>query len=398
MGVLPADRLTRGHFAVLGLLAMLAPLATSFYLPGLPELGSDLGVTVPQAQLTVSATLVGLAFGQLVLGSVSDRVGRRRLMIAGIAVFSVATLLCAMAPSLWVLILLRLVQGLAGAAGPVIARASIRDLASGLQAAKGLSRLIAIIGLAPVVGPLIGGVILEFTSWRGLFVALAVIAAVSLVVAIIWFPETLPKDRRLGATGVGTREALRELLGDRRILVVLAITSLLGIVSFGWSATSPFYFIDWYGLTPQQYALIVGANSLVFVLGATINTRALGRGGPRSALRRGLMLMTAGATMLAAATAVGAAVGWPIAIIVLTMGAYGGMTANAQALALGPHGRVAGTMSSLLGTAQFAGGAIVPPIVTGLVGPVVALPVLLLGASAIALLLVVRGTRPAPAG
>lgn len=394
MIVLPADRLTRGHFAVLGLLAMLAPLATSFYLPGLPELGVDLGVTVPQAQLTVSATLVGLALGQLVLGSVSDRIGRRRLMIAGMAVFSVATLLCAMAPSLWVLILLRLVQGLAGAAGPVIARASIRDLASGLEAAKGLSRLIAIIGLAPVVGPLIGGVILEFTSWRGLFVALAVIGAVSLVVAIVWFPETLPVDRRLGATGVGTREALRELLGDRRILVILAITSLLGIVSFGWSATSPFYFIDWYGLTPQQYAMIVGANSLVFVLGATANTRALGRGGPRSALRRGLVLMTAGATMLAVATAVGAAVGWPIAIIVLTMGAYGGMTANAQALALGPHGRVAGTMSSLLGTAQFAGGAIVPPLVTGLVGPVVALPLLLLGASGLALLLVVRGTRP----
>ena len=398
MTVLPADRLTRGHFAVLGLLAMLAPLATSFYLPGLPELGSDLGVTVPQAQLTVSATLIGLALGQLVLGSVSDRIGRRRLMIAGMAVFTVATLLCAMAPSLWVLVVLRLVQGLAGAAGPVIARASIRDLASGIQAAKGLSRLVAIIGLAPVVGPLIGGVVLQFTSWRGLFVALAVIGAISLVTAIIWFPETLPADRRLGATGVGTREALRELLGDRRILVILAITSLLGIVSFGWSSTSPFYFIDGYGLTPQQYAFIVGANSLAFVLGATINTRALGRGGPRSALRRGLVLMTAGATLFAVATAIGAAVGWPIAIIVLTMGAYGGMTANAQALALGPHGRVAGTMSSLLGTAQFAGGAVVPPIVTGLVGPMAALPLLLLGASGLALLLVVRGTRPAPAG
>lgn len=392
MGVLPTDRLTRGHFAVLGLLAMLAPLATSFYLPGLPELGSDLGVSVPQAQLTVSATLIGLALGQLVLGSLSDRVGRRRLMIAGMAVFTVATLLCAVAPSLWVLVLLRFVQGLAGAAGPVIARASIRDLASGIQAAKGLSRLIAIIGLAPVVGPLIGGVVLEFTSWRGLFVALAIIGAVSLVTAVIWFPETLPAGRRLGATGVGTREALRELLGDRRIIVILAITSLLGIVSFGWSATSPFYFIDWYGLTPQQYALIVGANSLAFVLGAMINTRALGRGGPRSALTRGLVLMTLGSTLFAVATAVGAAVGWPIAIIVLTMGAYGGMTANAQALALGPHGRVAGTMSSLLGTAQFAGGAVVPPIVTGLVGPVTALPLLLVGASGLALLLVVRST------
>ena len=402
--MLPADRLTRGHFAVLGLLAMLAPLATSFYLPGLPQLAADLGATVPQAQLTVSATLVGLALGQLVLGSLSDRFGRRRLMIGGMAVFTVATLLCAAAPSLWVLVALRLVQGLAGAAGPVIARASIRDLASGVQAAQGLSRLVAIIGLAPVVGPLIGGLVLAFTDWRGLFLALAVIGAVSLVTAIVWFPETLPADRRMGSggahAGTSTRAALRELLTDRRVLVILAVTSLLGIVSFGWSSTSPFYFIDWYGLTPQQYAFIVGANSLAFVLGATINTRALGRGGPRSALRRGLALMTAGSALFAVATAVGAAVGWPIAIIVLTMGAYGGMTANAQALALGPHGAVAGTMSSLLGTAQFAGGAIVPPIVTGLVGPVVALPVLLLGASSLALLLVARRTAtprtPAP--
>ncbi len=311
MIVLPADRLTRGHFAVLGLLAMLAPLATSFYLPGLPELAVDLGVTVPQAQLTVSATLVGLALGQLALGSFSDRIGRRRLMIGGMAVFTVATLLCAAAPSLWVLVGLRLVQGLAGAAGPVIARASIRDLASGLAAAKGLSRLIAIIGLAPVIGPLIGGVVLEFTSWRGLFVALAVIGAISLVAAIIWFPETLPVDRRSAATGVGTREALRALLGDRRVRVILGITSLLGIVSFGWSATSPFYFIDGYGLSPQQYALIVGSNSLAFVLGATINTRALGRGGPRSALRRGLVLMTVGASLLAVATAAGPPSGGP---------------------------------------------------------------------------------------
>jgi MFS transporter, DHA1 family, multidrug resistance protein len=394
--VLPADRLTRGHFAVLGLLAMLAPLATSFYLPGLPELAADLGATVPQAQLTVSATLVGLALGQLVLGSMSDRLGRRRLMIGGMAVFTVATLLCAAAPSLWVLVVLRLVQGLAGAAGPVIARASIRDLASGVQAAQGLSRLIAIIGLAPVVGPLIGGVILSFTSWRGLFVALAIIGAVSLVVAIVWFPETLPVERRLGSAGAeagtGTRAALRELLTDRRVLVILSITTLLGIVSFGWSSTSPFYFIDWYGLSPQQYAFIVGANSLAFVAGASINTRAVGIRGPRAVLMRGLVLMCLGSALFAVATALDVSVGWPIVIIVLTMGAYGGMTANAQALALGPHGRVAGTMSALLGTAQFAGGAVVPPIVTGLVGPVVALPVLLLGASGLALLLVVRGT------
>lgn len=390
----PPPALTVRTYAVIGLVAMLQPLATSFYLPALPSLAADLDTSVPQAQLTVSAALIGLAIGQFVLGSLSDRWGRRRLMIAGMAVFAVATLLCAFAPSMWVLILLRLVQGFAGAAGPVIGRASIRDMTSGTQTAQALSRLLAVIGLAPVVGPVLGGVILLYTSWRGLFVALAVVGVLSLVSAVLWFPETLPADRRLGQKkdGVGTRAALRELLSDRTVLVVLAITTLLGIISFGWSATSPFYFIDWYGLSPQQYALIVAANSLAFVAGATINSRAVMGMGPRAALVRGLIIITVGACLIVVTTILMAPVGWPIVIIVLTMGAYGGMIANAQVLGLGPHGHVAGTMSALLGTAQFLGGAIVPPVVTGLLGPVVTLPLLLLLSSAGALLLVLRGT------
>jgi MFS transporter, DHA1 family, multidrug resistance protein len=395
------DGLTRRGLVVLGLLAMVQPLATSFYLPALPSLATDLGVTAAQAQLTVSAALIGLAAGQFVLGSLSDRWGRRWLMVGGMAVFTVASLLCAVAPSLAALIVLRLVQGFAGAAGPVIARASIRDVTSGTQTAQALSKLLAVIGIAPIAGPVLGSVILLFASWRGLFVALAGIGMLSLMAALLWFPETLPRDRRLGQRkgAVGTRAALRELLTDRLVLVVLSVTTLLGIISFSWSSTSPFYFISWYGLSPQQYAVIVGMNSFAFVVGATINSRAVGVMGPRAALVRGLVLITIGAVAVCLTTLVMAPVGWPIVVIVLTMGAYGGMIANAQVLGLGPHGHVAGTMSALLGTAQFLGGAIVPPLVTGLLGPVATLPLLLLLSSAGALLLVLRGTtggRPAP--
>jgi DHA1 family bicyclomycin/chloramphenicol resistance-like MFS transporter len=394
--MLVSDRLTRGRLIVIGLVAMLQPLATSFYLPGLPALAADLDSTVPQAQLTVSAALIGLAVGQFVLGSLSDRWGRRRLMIAGMAVFALTTALCAAAPTMEILIALRLLQGFAGAAGTVIGRASIRDVTSGVQTAQALSKLLAVIGLAPVVGPLLGGVILLYTSWRGLFVALALVGVISLVAAVIWFPETLPPDRRLGraAEATGTRAALGELLGDRRVRVVLTVTMLVGIISFGWSSTSPFYFIDWYGLAPQQYALIVAANSLAFVVGALLNSRAVRVIGPRSALLRGLVVITAGACLIALMTVLVAHVGWVIVLTVATMGAYGGMIANAQVLGLGPHGHVAGTMSSLLGTAQFLGGAIVPPVVTGLLGPVASLPLLMVLASAGALLLVRFGTRP----
>ena len=391
----PPATLTVRTYAVIGLVAMLQPLATSFYLPALPELAADLGASVPQAQLTISAALIGLAVGQFVLGSLSDRWGRRRLMIAGMAVFALATLLCAVAPSMWVLIALRLVQGFAGAAGTVIGRASIRDLTSGSGTAQALSRLLAVIGLAPVVGPVLGSLLLLYTDWRGLFVALAGIGMLSLAAAVLWFPETLPADRRIGRTtgGVGTRAALRELLTDRTVIVVLGVTALVGTISFGWSATSPFYFVDWYGLSPQQYALIVAANSLAFVAGATINSRAVMGMGPRSALIRGLVIITSTACGIVLTTILIAPVGWAIVLTVLTMGAYGGMIANAQVLGLGPHGHVAGTMSALLGTSQFLGGAIVPPVVTGLLGPVAALPLMLLLSSVGALLLVLRGTR-----
>jgi len=390
-----APRLTVRRYAVIGLLAMLQPLATSFYLPALPSLAADLGTSIPEAQLTVSSALIGLATGQFVIGALSDRWGRRWPMVAGMALFVVTTALCAVAPSIGVLIALRFVQGFAGAAGPVIGRASIRDMTSGMQTAQALSRLLAVIGLAPVVGPVLGGVILLYTSWRGLFVALAVIGLVSLMAALLWFPETLPRERRLvrrEGSG-GTRDALRELLGDKRVRIVLAVTTLLGIISFSWSTTSPFYFIDWYGITPQQYALIVAANSLAFVVGATINSRSVALIGPRAALIRGLIIITAGACLIAVTTILVAPVGWAIVLTVLVMGAYGGMIANAQVLGLGPRGHVAGTMSALLGTAQFIGGAIVPPVVTGLLGPVATLPLLLVLSSSGALLLVTFGIR-----
>jgi DHA1 family bicyclomycin/chloramphenicol resistance-like MFS transporter len=385
--------LTARLYGVLGLVAMLAPLATSFYLPGLPELAADLDASVSQAQLTVSSALIGLAAGQFVLGSVSDRFGRRRPMIIGMAVFAAATLLCAAAPNIWVLVVLRAIQGFAGAAGPVIGRASIRDLTSGTATAQALSRLLAIIGLAPVLGPLVGGLVLTFTTWRGLFVALGAIGLISLVAAVGWFPETLPGERRIGHGPSSTSAAFRELLTDPRVLVALGITSLLGIVSFSWSATSPFYFIEGYGISPQWYAATVAMNSAMFVVGAYVNSRAVGRLGARDALRRGLSLMLVGVSLFAVTTVVWAPVAWPIALIVLTMGAYGGMIANAQVLGLGPHGQVAGTMSALLGTAQFLGGAIVPPIVTAGLGPIAALPVLLVGATGAALMLVAWGVR-----
>ncbi len=389
----PPRTLNARLYAVLGLVAMLAPLSASFYLPGLPELAMDLGVSVPQAQLTLSASLIGLAIGQFFMGAASDRFGRRRPMIIGIAVFAIATALCAVAPSLPVLVALRFIQGLAGSVGPAISRATVRDVTTGNATGKALSRLLAIIGLAPVAGPLIGGLVLTVASWRGLFLALAVISAVSLLVTIVWYPETLPRESRLEGGTRGTRAAIAELLADRRVRIALGLTTLLGMVSFSWSAISSFYFIDWYGISPQSYAMIVALNSLAFVIGAVINGRLVARAGPRTALLRGLSLMAVGVLIIAGLTIVMGPWALTAGVTILTMGAYGGQIANAQTLGLGPHGRVAGTMSSLLGTAQFLGGAVIPPVVTWGLGPIAALPTLMVCATLAALTLTLAGVR-----
>lgn len=393
-----AQQLTPRLYVVLALLVMVGPLSTSLYVPGLPNLADSLDVTTAQAQFTISASLLGLALGQLVLGSLSDRWGRRRPVLIGMSVFVLASVLCAVAPSFAALLVARFVQGFAGASGAVVARATVRDLVSGAAAAQALSRLLMVTGVAPVIGPVIGGQVLRFADWRSLFVVLAVAGAISLVVAVVWFPETLPRERRLTGPRRAQWSATRALLRDRHMLGYMAIIGLLGVVTFSWMAAGPFYFESEYGMSAQVFAAVIGVASIAFVVGALVNSRVVMGFGPRKALVRGLVLMTLTAAGVLVAGLMHLPVWWVVAFGVLNMGVYGGMGANAQALALTPHGAIAGTVSALLGMMQFLGGAFGPPLVTWLVGGTwsmaVGMTVASLGALAV-LLLVVRPAHPA---
>lgn len=356
-------------YVVLGLLVMVAPLSTSLYSPGLPSLASSLNVSTPEAQLTITAAIIGLAVGQLVLGSLSDRYGRRIPVLLGISVFVITTVLCAIAPTLPFLLVVRFVQGFSGAAGAVIARATIRDLTSGASAAQALSRLLMVVGVAPIIGPVLGGQVLRFTDWRGLFVTLAVAAAISLIVAVLWFPETLPPSRRLGADGATPqRVVFGRLLRDRQILGFMGIIALMGVVTFSWMASGPFFFQAEYGMSMTVFATIVGVASIAFVAGALVNSRIVVTIGPRTALFRGLMLMSVTAVALLVCTWAHAPVWTIVAFGIANMGVYGGMGANAQAMALSAHGEASGTVSALLGSMQFIGGGLIPPLITLLVG------------------------------
>ncbi|MGN8025268.1 MFS transporter [Microbacterium sp. 22242] len=221
----------RALLPALGALSAFGPISMDLYIPALPQLGRDLATTDALAQLTMSACLIGLALGQLLWGPVSDRYARRRPMLWAVAGFAVASIACSFAPSIGILIGIRLVQGICGAAGMAIGRAVVHDLFDGPEATAGFATLTAIAGAAPVLAPLLGGVLLSVTDWRGLFVALAVIGAALLLVAALFVPESLPPVER--TTG-GVGNDLRGIGAALRNGPFLVFAVTLGLATAGF--------------------------------------------------------------------------------------------------------------------------------------------------------------------
>jgi DHA1 family bicyclomycin/chloramphenicol resistance-like MFS transporter len=359
--------------AVLGSLTAVAPLVTDLYLPALPQLARSLGSSPAMAQLTMSVCLVGLALGQLIAGPLSDRIGRTVPLRCGVLVLLVTSLLCAFATDIRVLLALRLVQGLAGAAAMVIARAVVRDVYDGSRAAAVFSQLMLVTGLAPVVGPMVGGQLLAFTDWRGIFLALGVIAAVLLAACWVLLPETRPAAVRAAAPR--RNRPLRSLLADRYLRGFLAMSALFGVVLFTYISMSAFVLQEDYGLGPVAYAWLFGANSIGLVLGSQLSARLVGRVGAPRTLTWGV-LVTSGASTVSAAALVFSA---PLVVLLpplwLVLAGLGMSLGTSTGLALSPHPADAGAAAALLGAGQFLLGAAVPPLVSiaGASGPTMGL-------------------------
>jgi DHA1 family bicyclomycin/chloramphenicol resistance-like MFS transporter len=389
--------------SVLLLLTVFGPISMDLYLPALPALTAELGAVTSVAQLTVTACLIGLAAGQLIAGPLSDRFGRRGILLIGIVAYILTSVLCALSPSIELLILARLVQGLAGGVGIVIATAAGRDVFEGKALIRFYGRLTVIGGFAAIVGPLLGGLLNTVTDWRGLFMFLAVIGVTILIITLLVFGETLPAEQRTRGGFGQTLHAYRTLLSDRVFLGAVLNQGFLYAALFAYLAGSTFVLQDIYGLTPQWYAAAFGLNSAGHMICGYVAGRTAERWSIPGTLAVGVVVTGLGAVglLIAGLTPM------PLWIVILSLFALSSGVAitapPATTLALADYPQMAGTASSLLGMVRFGFGGIAAPFV-GVAGALSILPLgittvaTVLLAAAACLLLVRRRTLPAPGG
>jgi MFS transporter, DHA1 family, multidrug resistance protein len=359
---------------VLGSINAIGPLSIDMYLPAFPEITRSLDTGASQVQLTLTACVAGLALGQLVIGPLSDRFGRRVPLLVALVTYAVASLLCAAATSVGALIALRFIQGLAGAGGIVISRAVVRDLHSGAAAVRLFSSLMLVTGLAPILAPLAGGQLLAVTSWKGIFLSLSILSALIAVLAAVGLRETLPAERRSTSGLRRTVQTMAGLLRDRSFVGYALAGGLTFGALFAYISGSSFVLQRIYGLSPQLYSLTFAMNGLGLIAASQVNARIVERLGPTRLLRRALVCVVASALTLLVVVSVGGLSVWAVlAPMFVIVSSLPFVLPNSTALALADHATVAGTASALLGLIQFMVGAIAAPLV-GVAGPDSAVP------------------------
>ncbi len=378
---------------------MFGPLSSDMYLPGLPSLTRSLHVSASAGQLTLTASVLGLGFGQVLIGAVSDARGRRSPLLLGLIGFSAASLLCALAPSIWPLIALRFLQGLCGAAGIVIARAIVRDSYSGDAAARTFALVFTVNSVSPILAPLLGGQILRFSSWRGIFVALAVIGAALFVVALLLVPESLAReDRHRGGLAQSGR-TFKSLLLEPLFTAPAMTFSLSFCAMFAYISGGSFVLENIYHVSAQVFSAVFAANATGLIVLTLFSRRLVSGVGPRRLLRAGLLWSAAGAALTLAACVTHANIWLLLLGLFAVTSAQGFVMPNAVTIAMSARPDAHGSASGLIGLGQFGFGAVMAPLV-GLGGSHDATPmgIVMAGCSASALaisLLAARARRAA---
>ncbi|MEN5304789.1 MULTISPECIES: multidrug effflux MFS transporter [unclassified Pseudomonas] len=339
---------------ILGALSAFGPLAIDFYLPAFPAMAQAFATDEKHVQATLAAYFLGLSIGQLAYGPVADRFGRRKPLLFGVALFTLASLACAYAPNLDTLIVARFVQALGGCAGMVLSRAIVSDKCDPVASAKVFSQLMLVMGLAPILAPMLGGVLVNVAGWQSIFLALSLFSAASLLAVSLGLPESLPANMPRQPLSGAVRQYLR-LLADR-VFIGHALTGGIAIAGmFAYIAGSPFVFIKLYGVPAEHYGWLFGSNAAGFILVAQVNARLLAKRGPAFLLVRAVWLYLAAGLVLLGVAALRPAQLWPLLVpLFVCIASLGCIIPNASACAMSGQGARAGSASALMGCLQFS--------------------------------------------
>lgn len=339
---------------ILGALSAFGPLAIDFYLPGFPAMATAFGTDEKHIQTTLAAYFLGLSIGQLAYGPVADRFGRRVPLLAGVVLFTLASLACAYAPSLDALIAARFVQALGGCAGMVLSRAIVSDKCDAVASAKVFSQLMLVMGLAPILAPMLGGVLVNLYGWQSIFIALTLFSALSALAVALGLPESLPANQPRQPLSGALRQYGR-LLKDK-VFIGHALTGGIAMAGmFAYIAGSPFVFIKLYGVPAEHYGWLFGANAAGFILVAQVNARLLAKRGPAFLLARTIWIYLAAGLVLLGISGLHTQALWPLLIpLFVCIASLGCIIPNASACAMNGQGARAGSASALLGCLQFS--------------------------------------------
>lgn len=366
---------------ILGLLAGLAPLCIDLYLPAFPQMAEELNTSASMIQLSLTACLLGIALGQIIIGPISDVYGRKRPLLISLFLFTVMSVCCAFRPPVEVLIGFRFVQGLAGAGGIVLSRAIARDMYAGPELTKFFSLLMLINGLAPILSPVAGAQLIKVTDWSGVFVILGILGILLLLGSALQLKETLAPESRSSGGLAETLTTFGHLARDRRFMGLVLAQALATAGMFGYISGSPFVLQQIYGLSAQAYSLCFAVNGAGIIAAAQLSGRIAGKIGEAKALAIGIIVSLAGSLLVFAAIACGAPLFLLLPPLFVVISCIGWIGTLSTSMAMQSQDKSAGSASALLGLLPFILGAAVAPLV-GLGGEGTALPMAIVIAGA----------------
>ncbi|WP_020008214.1 Bcr/CflA family efflux MFS transporter [Salinicoccus albus] len=349
---------------LLGLLAIMGPLNIDMYLPSFPGIAQDLNTTPALVQVSLTACLLGLAFGQVVIGPISDAQGRRKPLIISTSLFVVASLLCMLAPNIYVLIAARFLQGFTASAGVVLSRAVVRDVFSGRELSKFFSLLMVINAVAPMVAPMAGGAILAipFAGWQTIFLALGILGIIIVMIVAVSLRETLPAEKRIASSVGASLRTMGRLLTDRSFIGYAVIVGFVHGGSFAYVSGTPFIYQDIYGVSPQVFSILFGINGLAIIIGSFI----IGRFGAviheKRLLKTAVITAVSTTFILLLMTIIEGPLAAIVILIFIYMTTMGMTITSTFTLGMAQQGNRAGSASAVLGMLPLLLGAIFSPL------------------------------------